>query len=68
VQHPLVAVLASQERSQSWLGRKCGKSTSYVSRVVNGTLRPTPEFRARAAESLGVPETLLFPAAETEAA
>jgi transcriptional regulator with XRE-family HTH domain len=63
-----VAVLASQERSQSWLGRKCGKSTSYVSRVVNGTLRPTAEFRVRAAEALGIPETLLFPAPESEAA
>jgi transcriptional regulator with XRE-family HTH domain len=68
VQHPLSAVLASQERDQSWLARRCGKSPAYVSRVIAGTRRPSPDFRCRAAEALGVPETLLFPAGENEAA
>jgi transcriptional regulator with XRE-family HTH domain len=62
VQHPLSAVLASQERSASWLGRKCGKSPAYVSRVISGERRPSADFRSRAAEALGVPEAILFPA------
>jgi transcriptional regulator with XRE-family HTH domain len=68
VQHPLSAVLASQERSASWLGRKCGKSPAYISRVISGERRPSADFRRRAAEALGVPEVILFPASEPEAA
>lgn len=68
MQHPLLAVLESQERTASWLARRCGKSPAYVSRVIAGTRQPSPDFRARAAVSLGVPETLLFPASENEAA
>lgn len=68
MQHPLSAVLESQERSASWLARRCGKSPAYVSRVMSGTRRPSPDFRARAAEALGVPETLLFPEPRGEAA
>jgi transcriptional regulator with XRE-family HTH domain len=61
VQHPLSAVLGSQERTASWLARRCGKSPGYVSRVLSGTRRPSPDFRARAADALGVPEHILFP-------
>ena len=59
--HPLSEVLASQERTLSWLARKTGKSPSYVLRVTTGERRPSPEFKAKAAEILGVPESLLFP-------
>lgn len=59
--HPLSDVLARQERTLSWLGRKTGKSPSYVLRVTTGERRPSADFRARAADALGVPETLLFP-------
>lgn len=45
----------------SWLARRTGKSPSYVLRVTIGERRPSPEFKARAAEALGVPESLLFP-------
>jgi transcriptional regulator with XRE-family HTH domain len=62
VAHPLSAVLASQERPAAWLARKTGKSPAYVTKVMNGTRRPSPDFKARAAQALGVPETLLFPA------
>lgn len=62
--HPLAAVLISQERTASWLGRRCGKSPSYVLRVINGERRPSADFRRRAAQLLGVPEELLFPADE----
>lgn len=62
--HPLVGVLASQERSLSWLARKTGKSPSHVLRVTTGERKPSPDFRARAAVALGVPESELFPAEE----
>lgn len=68
MQHPLSAVLESQERSGSWLARRCGKSPSYVSLVIDGKRRPSAEFKRRAAEALGVPESILFPASESEAA
>jgi transcriptional regulator with XRE-family HTH domain len=59
--HPLTSVLASQERTASWLARKTGKSPTYITLVVQGKRRPSADFRARAAETLGVPESLLFP-------
>lgn len=61
VGHPLSAVLSSQERTGAWLARKTGKSPAYVTKVLNGTRRPSPDFRARAADALGVPESLIFP-------
>jgi hypothetical protein len=65
VGHPLSAVLASQERTGAWLARKTGKSSAYVTKVINGSRRPSEDFRTRAAAALGVPEALLFPV-ETE--
>lgn len=62
----LQAVLDQQERTASWLARKTGKSPSYVTRVLQGQRRPSEEFKARAADALGVPAVLLFP--EREAA
>lgn len=57
----LQAVLDQQERTASWLARKTGKSPSYVTRVLQGTRRPSEDFKARAADALGVPAALLFP-------
>lgn len=68
MQHPLSAVLESQERSGSWLARRCGKSPSYVSLVIDGKRRPSHDFRTRASEALGVPESILFPTDEKDAA
>lgn len=56
----LAEVLASQERTQSWLARKTGKSPAYVTKVINGQRRPSLEFQAAAALVLGVPASLLF--------
>jgi transcriptional regulator with XRE-family HTH domain len=52
----------SQERTGAWLARKTGKSPAYVTKVLNGSRRPSPDFKARASEALGVPEHLIFPA------
>jgi transcriptional regulator with XRE-family HTH domain len=68
VEHPLSAVLSRQERSASWLARRTGKSPSYVTRVILGERRPSADFRSRASAALGVPEALLFPPDEREAA
>ena len=59
--HPLSEALARRERSASWLARKTGKTPSYVSRVMSGERRPSEDFRERAAATLGVPESRLFP-------
>lgn len=61
--HPLSAVLESQERTASWLARKTGKSPSYVTRVLQGERNPSPDFKTKSAEALGVPEHLIFPKA-----
>lgn len=46
----------------SWLARKTkAGSTSYVWRMLHGERPLTIEFRAAAAEALGVPEDILFP-------
>lgn len=52
----------------SWLARKTGKSPSYVLRVTTGERNPSADFKARAAEALGVPITLLFPEPAEEVA
>ena len=59
--HPLSHILASQERTMSWLARKTGKSPSYVLRVISGERTPSNDFKTRAAVVLGVPVDLLFP-------
>ena len=38
-------------------------SRSYVLRITTGERNPSAEFKGKAAEALGVPESLLFPAA-----
>lgn len=61
MEHPLLAVLKSRERSLSWLARQTGHSVSYVHRMVHGDRPLTSDFRQKAASTLGVPESLLFP-------
>lgn len=60
--HPLSDVLASQDRSHSWLARKTDVSVSLVIRIVKGERKPSADFKAKAAAALGVPESMLFPA------
>lgn len=54
-------VLRQQDRSLSWLARQTGHSASYVHRMVSGERPLTSDFKAKAADTLKVPETLLFP-------
>ncbi len=46
--HPLSAVLGSQERTGAWLARKTGKSPAYVTKVLNGSRRPSAYVKALA--------------------
>jgi transcriptional regulator with XRE-family HTH domain len=64
---PTERVLEQQGRSIAWLARKAGVSVSYAFRMLRGERPITDAFRASAAEALGVPEDILFPA-ETEQA
>lgn len=61
-------VLDKQGRSMAWLARKAGISVSYAWMMLKGQRPLTAEFKATASEALGVPEDLLFPASEPEAA
>lgn len=45
----------------AWLARKAGVSVSYAWRMLNGERPLTDDFRAAAAEALGVPVDILFP-------
>lgn len=60
--HPLAVVLAQQDRSASWLSKRCGFDASYAHKVITGQRTPSKAFREKAAELLDVPESLLFPA------
>lgn len=63
MQHPLTATLETQGRSARWLAKRVGVSPAYITRVVNGERTASEEFKAKAAEVLGIPERLLFPPA-----
>jgi hypothetical protein len=62
--HPLAEALAKQDRSASWLSKRCGFDASYAHKVITGLRTPSKAFRERAAELLDVPEADLFPDAE----
>lgn len=61
-------VLEQQGRTIAWLARKTGISVAYAWRMLKGERPVTAEFRAGAAEALGVPEDILFPAEPVERA
>jgi transcriptional regulator with XRE-family HTH domain len=61
-------VLEQQGRSISWLARKTSVSVAYAWRMLRGERPLTAEFRAAAADALGVPEDLLFPTEPERAA
>lgn len=60
-------ILKKQGRSITWLAGKAEVSVSYAWMMLRGERPLTPEFRAAAAEALGVPEDILFPAGRAEA-
>lgn len=47
----------------AWLARKAEVSVSYAWLMLKGQRPLTSEFRAAAADALGVPEDILFPTA-----
>lgn len=61
-------ILDQQGRTMAWLARKTSVSVSYAWRMLHGERPLTPEFRAAAAEALGVPEDIAFPVVEAEGA
>lgn len=65
---PTERVLEQQGRSIAWLARKADVSVSYAHRMLHGERPLTVEFRAAAAEALGVPEDILFPVEPERAA
>lgn len=56
----LERVLEQQGRSIAWLAKRAGVDRSHALRMIRGERPATPEFRAAAAEALGVPADLLF--------
>lgn len=51
-------------RKATWLAERTGYSNSLISKVRSGERTPTPEFRRKVAEALGMAEDELFPGAE----
>jgi transcriptional regulator with XRE-family HTH domain len=62
---PVERVLDKQGRSVAWLARQTDVSVSYAWRMLKGERPITAEFKAMAAEALGVPADLLFPVVES---
>lgn len=60
-------VLEQQGRGMAWLARKSDVSVSYAWLMLKGKRPLTAEFKKAAAEALGVPEDILFPAEQAEA-
>lgn len=54
------AILRHQGRSDRWFYTTMGVSESLHYAIERGTRQPTDEYRAKAAQILGVPEALLF--------
>lgn len=63
----LRATLEQQERSAAWLARKAKVDPSLVARILSGERRASEDFKAKAAEALGVPIAVLFPESRIEA-
>jgi transcriptional regulator with XRE-family HTH domain len=59
----LERILEEQGRRRDWLAARIGCSPALVTMVAKGQRRPSPEFRAKAAEALGIDPTELFPQA-----
>lgn len=57
----LAVVLAEQGRRRDWLAAQTGYSAPLVTLICQGKRTPSPEFRRKAAEALGMDEGDLFP-------
>ena len=59
----LAEVLEEQGRRREWLATRTGVSPALVTYICQGKRNPSPIFRAKAAEALGISEAELFPEA-----
>lgn len=66
--HPIWTVLEYQGRTLAWLAQRTEYSENLVISVKVGRRRATPDFRAKCAAALDLPEHLLFTSAEKPAA
>lgn len=64
----LAEILDEQGRRRDWLASQTGMSAPLVTLICQGKRNPSPEFRRKAADALGVPEHELFPEVATTAA
>ena len=60
----VLLTMAQQGRRQDWLADFIELTPEHTNRVLQGKSPATPEFRAKVARALGVPEPLLFPPGE----
>lgn len=58
--HPLTEVLNRKLIVRTRFAEKIGYSEEHLSRVENGRLPASPEFRRRCADALDLPESALF--------
>jgi hypothetical protein len=65
---PLTRVLDRQGRRRDWLAQQLGVRPWTFSRIEAGVCTAPPDWYARAAEILGVPEETINPRARTEVA
>lgn len=66
--HPIWDLLRAEGRSQAWLARRTGYSTSHVHNVAAGNNPAAAVFRRKCAEVLGLDEAELFVQADTSIA
>lgn len=60
MKQPLGDVLREQGRKQTWLGRRIDYSPAHITRVIQGDVPASSEFRRRCAEALDMDEADLF--------
>jgi transcriptional regulator with XRE-family HTH domain len=56
-------IMRHQRRGYLWLAGRTGYSHSHIKAVASGVQQATPEFRAKCAFALDLPESFLFHAA-----
>jgi len=58
--HPIWDILDHQGRSLQWLSRRARYSESHIWAIKGGRAPASAEFRARCADALDLPDSVLF--------